>query len=123
VPGRAARVPTNEHLIVRRREVRLESETSSRPGSSVLRLKSRWLILLAYGAAGSELAEVVGERGQDLVGGLGPGERPGIVVPGGYPVPDLVLQGLHRGVHAAADQLVGQQPEPPLDLVHPGRPG
>jgi hypothetical protein len=29
--------------------------------TSVLRLKFRWLILLAYGAAGSELAEVVGE--------------------------------------------------------------
>ena len=71
----------------------------------------------------SELGEVVGEGVQDLVGGLGPGERPGVVVPGGDPVPDVVLQGLHGGVDAAADQLVGQQAEPALDLVHPRRAG
>lgn len=47
----------------------------------------------------------------------------GVVVPGGDPFPDVVLQGLDGGVYAAADQLVGQQPEPALNLVHPGRSG
>jgi hypothetical protein len=68
-----------------------------------------------YAVACPDFGEVVGERGQDLVGGLGPGERPGVLIPGGDPGPDVVLQGLHRGVHAAADQLVGQQAEPALD--------
>ena len=45
--------------------------------------------------------------------------RLGIRVPGGDPVPDVVLQRLHGGVGTAADQLVGQQAEPALDLVHP----
>src|SRR6185437_4380587 len=81
------------------------------------------LFLLFYAIGCSDLGEVVGERGQDLVGGLGPGERPGVVVPGGDPVPDVVLQGLDGGVHAAADQLVCQQAEPSFDLVHPGRAG
>src|SRR5215471_17681362 len=73
--------------------------------------------------AGADFGEVVSERVQDLVGGFGPGERPGIFVPGSDPVPDVVLQGLHGGVDAAADQLVGEQAEPAFDLVHPGRAG
>jgi hypothetical protein len=59
-----------------------------------------------------DFGEIVGEGVQDLVGGLGPGEGPGLVVPGGNPVPDVVLQGLYGGVDTTADQLVGQQAEP-----------
>src|SRR6266516_5698083 len=70
-----------------------------------------------------DLGKVVSERVQDLVGGLGPAERPGVGVPGGDPVPDVVFQGLDGGVDAAADQLVGEQAEPALDLVHPGGAG
>src|SRR5215467_3201814 len=70
-----------------------------------------------------DLGEIVGKRVQDLVGGFGPGERPGVGVPGGDPVLDVVFQGLHGGVHAAADQLVGEQAKPALDLVHPRRAG
>ena len=77
-----------------------------------MRQKFQWLVLLVCAVACSDFGEVVGERVQDLVGGLGPGERPGVVVPGGDPFPDVVLQGLYRGVHAAADQLVRQQAEP-----------
>ena len=41
-------------------------------GTSVLRLKFYWLILLVYRAAWSDFSEVAGERIQDLIGGLGP---------------------------------------------------
>ncbi len=51
--------------------------------------------MLVYTRAG--FGEVVSERVQDLVGGLAPGERPGALVPGGDPVPDVVLRGLDRG--------------------------
>jgi hypothetical protein len=53
--------------------------------------------LPVYGLARTEFGEVVGERVQDLVGGLGPGERPGILVPGGDPFLDVVLQSLDVG--------------------------
>jgi len=79
---------------------------------SVPRRKFSCLILPVYAVGWSDFGEVVGERAQDLVGGLGPGERPGVVVPGGDPGLDVVLQGLHGGVDAAADQLAGQQAEP-----------
>jgi hypothetical protein len=59
----------------------------------VLRLKSSLLTLLAYAMACSDFGEIAGQGVQDLVGGLGPGERPGVLVPGGDPVLDVVLQG------------------------------
>src|SRR6185312_147012 len=83
----------------------------------------RWLLLRGFRLSGWEPGEVVGEGAEDLVGCLGPGERPGVVVPGGDPVADVVFQGLDGGVDAAADQLVGEQAEPSFDLVHPGRAG
>src|SRR5205085_12079993 len=91
-----------------------------RPGDHMNPTSSTWLVLPVYRVASSELGEVIGEGAQDLVGGLRPGERPGVVVPGGDPVLDVGFQGLDGGVDAAADQLVGQQAEPSFDLVHPG---
>jgi hypothetical protein len=46
---------------------------------------------------------VVGEGLEDLIVGLGPGERSGVLVPGVDPVVDAVLKGLDEGVDAAAD--------------------
>src|SRR5690348_15511691 len=102
-----------------RRAARMNTATTWRQMTSVPRRKLSRLLLLFYAIGCSDLGEVAGERGQDLVGGLGPGERPGVVVPGGDPVPDVMFQGLDGGVYAAADQLVGQQAEPPPGLVHP----
>jgi len=65
--------------------------------------------------ARSDFGEMVGERVQDLIGGLGPGERPGL----SFQVAIQSLMSFSRactkGVRAAADQLVGQQAEPALD--------
>jgi hypothetical protein len=48
--------------------------------ASVLRLKFNWLFLPVYELGRSELGEVAGERVQDFIGGLGPGERPGVAL-------------------------------------------
>jgi len=47
----------------------------------------------------------------------------GVVVPVGDPVTDVFFQRVDRCVHAAAQLFVGQQREPPLDLVEQGRVG
>ncbi len=39
------------------------------------------------------------------------------------PGADVGFEGPHALVHAAADHLIGQEAEPPLDLVDPGRAG
>src|SRR6266516_1041495 len=64
-----------------------------------------------------DLGKVVSERVQDLVGGLGPAERPGVGVPGGDPVPDVVFQGLYGVVDVSAVELGVEQAEPALALV------
>ena len=51
---------------------------------------------------------------EDLLGGLPPHERLRVVVPVLDPGTDVGFQGLHALVHAAADHLAGQEPEPPL---------
>src|SRR6202035_1250420 len=56
-------------------------------------------------------------------GGLGPGEWLRVGVPVLDPGADVGFEGLHALVHAAADHLIGQEAEPPLDLVDPGRAG
>ncbi len=61
------------------------------------------------------------DLGEDLVGGGGPGERLGGAVPVGDVVADLAGQGVDGGKGAAADRLAGDDPEPGLDLVDPGR--
>jgi hypothetical protein len=67
--------------------------------------------------------EVVGERGEDFVGGLGPGEGPWVGVPGIDPGADVAFEGVDAGVDAAAQELVGEQAEPAFDLVDPGGAG
>ena len=44
-------------------------------------------------------------------------------VPGVDPSSDVVLEGSHADVDAAADELVGDEAEPPFDLVDPERSG
>jgi hypothetical protein len=61
--------------------------------------------------------------GQDLVGGLDPGERRGRRVPLAGEALDGGGQGAHAGEAAAADGLAGQDAEAGLDLVHPRRRG
>src|SRR5205085_2535905 len=51
--------------------------------------------------------------------GLCPGEGPGAGVPVRDPGADVGFEGPHALVHAAADHLIGQVAEPPLDLVDP----
>src|ERR1022692_3287058 len=80
-------------------------------------------LLFCCCASRADLGEIVGERFEDLISGLGPGEGPGVLVPGADPRLDVVLQGFDGGVDTAADELVGQQAEPALDLVDPGRSG
>src|SRR5829696_6590508 len=48
---------------------------------------------------------VSAERVEDLVGGLGPDERVGVVVPGLDPVADVGFQGLDAGMDPALEQL------------------
>jgi hypothetical protein len=60
---------------------------------------------------------------EDLLGGLGPDERPWVLVPVSNPGADVALQGLDALVDSPAEQLVGQESEPPLDLVDPRRTG
>ena len=60
-----------------------------------------------------------GEGFEDLLGGLGPDERPWVLVPVSDPGADVPLQGLDALVDAALEHLVGQEPEPPFDLVDP----
>src|ERR1019366_1513436 len=60
---------------------------------------------------------------QDLLGGLRPGKRSGVLVPRVDPVPDVRFEGLDAGADAAADELAGQEPEPPFRLTGPRRSG
>src|ERR1039457_1406736 len=50
-------------------------------------------LLLCCCASRADLGEIVGERFEDLISGLGPGEGPGVLVPGADPRLDVVLQG------------------------------
>lgn len=72
--------------------------------------------------AGDPSAEA-GEGVEDFLGGLGPDERRGVLVPVLDPAADVGFECLDVLVCASADQLVGQKAEPPLDLVDPGRAG
>jgi hypothetical protein len=61
------------------------------------------------------------DLGEDLVGGGGPDEG----LRGGVPVRDVIADlldhDLDAGEGAASDGLAGDDPEPGLDLVDPGR--
>jgi hypothetical protein len=65
----------------------------------------------------------LGEGLEDVLGGFGPDERLRVFVPVLDPFPNVVLQGHPALVNPAADQLLGQEPEPALDLVDLGRAG
>src|SRR6266545_5977914 len=54
---------------------------------------------------------------EDLLGRLGPDERAWVLVPVSDPGADVGLQRLHALVDPAPQHLVGQEPEPALDLV------
>ena len=66
---------------------------------------------------------VTGDRLEDLVGGLGPGEGARVFVPVRQPVADVGAQLAHRTVDAAARLAGGQLGEPALDEVQPGGAG
>jgi len=66
---------------------------------------------------------ISGEGAKDLIGGLGPHERLGVVVPGLDPGADVSLEGVNAGVHPALEQLGGELGEPAFDLVEPGGAG
>src|ERR1039457_5041043 len=61
-------------------------------------------LLFCCCASRADLGEIVGERFEDLISGLGPGEGPGVLVPGADPRLDVVLQGFDGGVDTAADE-------------------
>ena len=67
--------------------------------------------------------EVTDQGVQDLFGGFLPHERFRVVVPCLDPFADVVFQGLDTAVDSAADRLIGEEPEPPFDLVEPRRAG
>jgi hypothetical protein len=52
---------------------------------------------------------------EDLFGGLGPDERPGVLVPRFDPGPHVGLEGLDGPVVAALEQISGDVPEEPFD--------
>ena len=58
---------------------------------------------------------------EDVIGGFGPFEGFGVLVCRVDVVEDGALQLLGGAMDAAPDLLVGQQPEPALDLVQPRR--
>ena len=66
---------------------------------------------------------VTGDRLEDLVGGLGPGEGARVFVAVRQPVADVGAQLAYRAVGAAAQLARGQLGEPALDEVQPGGAG
>src|SRR5215469_12498168 len=67
-----------------------------------------------------ESVAVSSNRAQDLVGGLGPDEGPGILVPGCQPGLDRGLELRDRAMCGASQPLVRQLGEPTLHEVQPG---
>jgi hypothetical protein len=59
------------------------------------------------------------ESGEDLLGGLGPYERFGVLVPGGDPFADVGFEGLDAAVIGALEEVGGDVAEEPLDQVQP----
>src|SRR5436189_79028 len=70
----AARVPRGATISPNTPRVAAHCPRQNGQLTSVLRLKFRWLILLVYAMA--DFGEVVSERVQDLIGGLGQRARP-----------------------------------------------
>src|SRR4051794_19725573 len=59
------------------------------------------------------------ESFEDVLCGLGPYERPGVVVPGFHPSSDVGFEGLDAAVVAAVEQVLGEVGEPAFHLVEP----
>ena len=59
------------------------------------------------------------DRGEDLVGGLGPFEGSGILVVPVDEGADIGLQLPDRGMYAPPESLSGEFSEPALDLIDP----
>ena len=59
------------------------------------------------------------ESFEDVLGGLGPDERPGVVVPGLHPAPDVGFEGVDAAMVTALEQVFGEVGEPAFDLVEP----
>lgn len=59
------------------------------------------------------------DAGQDLIGGLGPHERPWIAVAGLQVLLDRTLERGRAAMHSPAELLLGEVREPALDLVDP----
>src|SRR5215207_5304092 len=83
--------------------------------------RNTWRFILVSLAFNS--CEKSSEGFEDLLGGLGPDEGLGIGVPALDPVADVGFEGLHAGMAAAADELVGDEAEPSFDLVYPAGAG
>src|SRR5256885_13563145 len=107
------------------RYARLHARRTLSPGRVRLRLSldCRARIAGSLVCRAGNLRYIFCQGVEDLFGGLGPGEWPRVGVPVLDPVTDVGFEGPHALVHAAADHLIGQEAEPPLDLVDPGRAG
>lgn len=60
------------------------------------------------------------DRGEDVVGSLGPAERLWVGVVSVDEGADVAFEGLGRAVDTAADLLIGEHGEEPFDLIDPG---
>ena len=87
----------------------------AREAASVPCLKLNWLVLPVYRTACSELGEVVGERVQDLIGGLGPGERPGLSF-------QVAIQSLMSFSRACTEVWTPDRPNAPRSSPRPWTP-
>ena len=59
---------------------------------------------------------ISGKGAEDFLGGLGPQEWPGVLVPGLDPGADVGLEGVDTGMDTPLQQLGGELGEPALDL-------
>src|SRR5690606_4212668 len=61
------------------------------------------------------------DRGEDIVGGFGPAQRPRVGVLALDERLDVLDERCHRSVRTALDLLLGEQGEEALHLIDPGR--
>ena len=95
-------------------EARRPGQLPTMPHSEEERLKAFALVSRAGNTSAISCQGV-----EDLLGGFLPDERLRVLVPRRDPGADVGFQGLHALVGAAADHLIGEEPEPPLHLIDP----